>query len=112
MLTGTQRRRLRRIEFWNKNPHCYWCGCLTILECKTGGRFDYRSATIDHLFDRYDTRRYLPCKGEQRYVLSCWKCNNDRSKYRTASIPIEELRKRSGRAPQMIKESICNTVEV
>jgi hypothetical protein len=60
-------------------------------------------ATIDHLRDRLHPDRNVETKNqEQRWVLACWKCNNDRGQQRVAEQPIEELWRRSGRTAKPI----------
>jgi len=57
----------------------------------------HNMATIDHI-DPKGSRERGKHAGEYRKVLSCIKCNNERDKEFTASLPIEELHKRSGRS--------------
>lgn len=62
-------------------------------------------ATIDHLRDRFDPLRKINEK-KSRSVLSCKKCNNDRSSLRQAALDKEELWERSGRKPREINFGI------
>lgn len=65
------------------------------------GKFPPTMATLDHLRDRSNPTRHIPPKGyEQRWVMACWQCNNDRGRAVELAKPIEERRARSGRSPQ------------
>lgn len=100
MVNGTEqlRRRKRRL-FERQEGRCFWCHCTMDFGVHRLGRYmPPNLATIDHLDDRFSPERGRHA-GEQRTVLACWKCNNDRSIKRHAEIPKEELRRRSGRYP-------------
>jgi hypothetical protein len=57
-------------------------------------------ATIEHLRDRFHPDRQEPLKrGEQRWVAACNRCNFERGRESQMAQPIEELRRRSQRAP-------------
>jgi len=83
-----------RKRLFRENPHCHWCGVETLL---VGNghikRANPRMATVDHLYSRYDLRRYV--KGEQKRVLACFRCNNSRSAQETKRLTREEIAKRS-----------------
>lgn len=50
------------------------------------------AATIDHLFSKFDARRWVKQKrGELRKVLSCNECNNLKGRLESSRIPREEL---------------------
>jgi len=52
-------------------------------------------ATVDHLYSRYDPRRWVKGKdGEVRKVLACFECNNKRASWETKMLGQEELSKR------------------
>ncbi len=72
----------QRIKLWNENPNCYYCGCLTVLVTdRNGGKALDNEATIEHLYSRINPLRYTPnLNHEKRRVLSCYKCNNNKSK--------------------------------
>ena len=71
--------RARRLILWNRNPICHWCGVHTLLisQDKKAKASD-NMATVDHLDSRLSGNRKSPRKGEERTVLSCYKCNHHR----------------------------------
>ena len=92
----------RRRKLWLQDPTCRFCGILTILpEDLPPNSVKNTKATIEHLDSRYNPMRgaYQGMSGKiaERCTLACWKCNNDRNKVEQEQVPIEELRKRSGR---------------
>lgn len=99
MTTRQSRLRRRRDRLFADDPHCHWCECLTRLldrKLRHGEKMPLDLATIDHLDDRLSPERGKH-KGEDRTVLACWKCNNDRNREAQAAYPVEMLRERSGR---------------
>ncbi len=82
----------RKLVLFNRDPYCHWCHRLTKLVYQQPNEpADPLMATVDHLFDRFDIRRWLANNtGETRTVLACFKCNNSRASKRSK----EELRKR------------------
>ena len=93
---NTRRLRERLRKLWDENPHCHWCNRATILCLVPPGAYCrpfHNRATIDHLNSRLSENRGKE-EGTQT-VLSCWKCNNERSKEEQSKLPIEELRRRS-----------------
>lgn len=73
----------RRNNLYKKNPNCHWCGVLTILPEKLKGKGRYNipiMATVDHIYSRNHPLRNTPQLNpyEERTVLSCLKCNNER----------------------------------
>lgn len=85
----------RRLKLWEEDPHCHWCGCLTVWP--NGHRQKPTTATLDHLRDRYD-----PQRGSDKSlatVLACYACNQARGRARTLSFPIEWRRLIAGRFP-------------
>jgi hypothetical protein len=80
---------------WVENPHCRICGRLTVLPVQDKHAPQTPdTATLDHLFSRYDVRRYLYTTGP-RYRLLCRECNNTRGVQETESIPKPEREHRS-----------------
>ena len=60
----------RRILF-RCDPHCFWCGKLTVLSDTT--RLKHDTATVDHLYSRLHPERQ---RGQRsRTVLACNQCN-------------------------------------
>lgn len=79
-----------RDEMWKKDPHCHWCGQITILpkDVTTKSHPD-NMATFDHAITRF-----MGFRGIQG-VLSCRKCNMERGRKVEKSMPIEELQRRA-----------------
>ena len=88
--------RADKLRLWNINPHCHWCGCLTVLTNHNTGGLEDSDATVDHLYSRFDPRRWVKRKpGEQHKVLACYKCNQQRSIDEHTKLAREEIRRRS-----------------
>ncbi len=110
-----QRLAFRRAKLWNANPHCHWCGCLTQLPAEGLGRCAPRppdnQATIDHLRFRLHPQRQEPNpQMEERTVLSCWKCNNDRNREEMKAVGIEKIQESSG-SPPASKDKLIAVIE-
>lgn len=89
-----------RERLWKKNPHCHWCGVLTIDYRDRKHHHYGNEATLDHMYSRYS-----PLRGKRTYVnvLACYKCNNQRCQKeqreldrsvlwaKSDSIPVREL---------------------
>ena len=89
--------RTKKLKLWNSNPHCFWCGCLTILtnDAQQKGNPDPRMATVDHLYSRYNPMRWTrPKPGELRLVLACVECNSKRQVAETKALSQDEIIKR------------------
>jgi hypothetical protein len=83
--------RKRKENLWKRDPHCHWCGRLT----RTEGEQNNDLATVDHLRTKYDPSRWLRGDGQdERTVLACYACNNERARVDTLSRPTEELHRR------------------
>jgi hypothetical protein len=79
----------RRLNLYQRDPHCHWCRCLTVLppEGSPPKVTPPNEATIDHLRDRYDPRRREPARNqEERTVLACRGCNARRNTERQAEM--------------------------
>ncbi len=91
-----------RKRMWNRDPHCYWCGCKTIFIHRKGNKMvpppEMNEATVEHYFSRYSPSRGK-CPHIQRNVLACWKCNNERGRREQDSMPRDFLHKKSGSPP-------------
>lgn len=101
----------RKLKLWSENPHCHWCGCLTVL----ANTHVENQATVDHLYSRYNPARYLD-RGhdEPTTVLACYKCNHERGVKETASRPREELYLRGKGLhwkPSIFGKKKCSSVE-
>lgn len=94
--------RKKTVALWNRDPHCYWCGKVTVLS-PSGETLNKRDdiATFDHLFPRGDAKRDGEFK--QVGVLCCRKCNNARNKLHTYVIfPLETFPQYKERFQQAI----------
>lgn len=86
----------RDIKF-AEHPFCHWCGVKLIhpRDVTTKTHPD-NMATLDHLRSKFDPKRPNRKPGEQRWFLSCKKCNMERGRADEKAQPIEELRRRAG----------------
>lgn len=86
-----------KLELYNRNPHCHWCGRLTKLICESNLRHvDPLMATIDHIVSRYHVHRWIKKKGRgRRKVLACYECNHKRSVQETLCLSRAEVLERS-----------------
>ena len=103
------RMRRRRLKlFKEQDGLCYYCGEPMVLctNHKGGPPVCLNMATIEHFDDKYSSLRGTFI-GVARTALVCWKCNNNASKERESLIPVDELRKRSGK-----KLCVGDTVKV
>lgn len=83
-----------KIKLWNENPHCHWCGRLTRLTNNPNGIIPDDAATVDHLYSKFDLRRWVKAENEKRYVLACRLCNWNRSFNEAAQLPKSSLQLR------------------
>jgi ribosomal protein S14 len=87
-----------KLRLYKENPYCHWCGRKTKLICEPfiSGEAYPLTATIDHLISRYNLSRFVQKKkGQHRKVLSCYKCNHNRSVQETLCLSRNEILKRS-----------------
>lgn len=77
----TTTRRYRRCLF-TADPHCYWCGRLTVWVTPANGVLAPDTATVDHVVSKYNR----PWNSPTDLVLACFECNQRRS--------VEEQRER------------------
>lgn len=73
-----------RQRLFRMNPHCFWCGKLTVLSCDVKLKHD--AATVDHLYSRLHPERKAARRGRGRSVLACNQCNRDRSNAETRGL--------------------------
>ena len=92
-------RNARLLRLFTANPHCYYCGALTVLD---GNLKNPLRATREHLFPKLHPRRLEPnTTNERRIVLACNACNNakcnaDVSDYLTpAQIRLRSMGKKN-----------------
>lgn len=84
----------RRKRLHENNPHCHWCGILTV---EGGSPRHANAATLDHVYSRLDPRR---ASGPSPVVLACYSCNQRRSREEHArGLDRSETRFRSPRQP-------------
>jgi len=94
--TTTVGNRAVKVKLWERNPHCHWCGIPTILTNNPDGVIPDDAATVDHLISRYNPTRWVQKSPyEIRKVLSCAKCNKQRSYDETQQLSREEIQRRS-----------------
>lgn len=95
----------RRRRLWDADPHCYWCGQLTVeLNLKPYEKPPGNLATLDHLRSRLDVTRGTTLAVST--VLSCLRCNNERAAAEQARLPLHELRRRSGHGVAAMGQSV------
>jgi hypothetical protein len=89
-----------KLKLYNENPYCYYCGKKTILtnikNIPKGSELPDNAATIEHLVSRISLYRFVKKKkGERRKVISCYRCNHDRSIQETLCLSRSVILKRS-----------------
>ena len=97
------RTKRRRKTLWEQNPHCCYCDCLTILpedlpeeyfKVSSNGlqqqakALPDNTATIEHVYSRLNPLRR---KRAGILLLSCLKCNLDKSITEHSQFPKEFL---------------------
>mgnify|MGYP001562870724 FL=1 len=66
----------RKVNLWKIDPHCNWCGKLTVLTRKKMSN----QATLDHI---KQTNPWIPgllVRYKAPTVLACYQCNSARGK--------------------------------
>lgn len=75
------RRAIRRL--YKQNKRCSYCNRKTFISDESNnGKYNPFIATIDHIYDRYDIRRFL----SNDYVFSCMECNRDKASKRNKEL--------------------------
>jgi hypothetical protein len=88
---GNHYERAQRRWLWTREPHCCYCGVLTVLPAKYDPDRPFDTmATVEHLDPRLSPERGKH-PGKFRKVIACWKCNNERNRAFTASLPRQTL---------------------
>jgi hypothetical protein len=91
-----------RKRLFAQHPFCYYCG-IKVRECSPqqdvskGFHPPDDMATIEHLYDRFDKRRYVPKyfqNGVGR-VLCCYKCNGEAAKRHHQQLPKAFIERRA-----------------
>ena len=88
----------RRERLFAEDPHCFWCGCELVPYPHGRGTVPPNAVTLDHVVSRLHPDRSKGKRGKERTVIACNFCNTRRNDYEQASVPLEELWRRSGRA--------------
>lgn len=58
---------------------CYYCGIKTIrIPSGTSGLLPDNAATIEHLYSKFDIRRWVQKSNLSNTVMSCNRCNKNR----------------------------------
>lgn len=82
----------RRAKMMMKHPYCYWCGIRVVHhKLNPHQRMPDNFATIDHLISKYYGKRPNVYGKEKTLVLACNKCNFERCKKETESLPRWKL---------------------
>lgn len=90
------RHRQLKLALFAKDPHCFHCGCMTVIPDVNCKKLPPNTATIDHLISRINPGRWLKKKkGQIRRVLSCLKCNHKRSNQEILCLSRTEILERS-----------------
>lgn len=102
--------RVRFKRRWEKDPHCFWCGCLTVWREKPREAGLPDTATLDHIRSRYCTNRQ---NGFGIWVLACSRCNNERCQMEQLWLShtnVATLQERSGsrKAPKSFRRAQAN----
>jgi hypothetical protein len=85
-----------KVQLWEKDSKCHWCHIPTQLTYCPNGIIPSDGATVDHLYSRFDVRRWVKRKpGERHKVLACYACNQRRSIEETERLSKEEILMRS-----------------
>jgi hypothetical protein len=100
---ATRQEREQRWRFFQRDPHCYWCGVRTVWH-EVPGKAPPNAATTDHVRSRYAAARAddgRPRRPGIR-VLACLRCNNLRAQVETeflARVDAAALHRRCGSPP-------------
>ena len=63
----------------SKQVDCHWCKESVFRNAENGGKKQKKNtATVDHIYDRRDLRRYLVTE-EENTVIACYGCNQKRN---------------------------------
>jgi hypothetical protein len=114
----------RRNKLFDEDPCCYWCGEETINIHPNTPEYKalnlkeplWNETTLEHLRTRLDDDRDEPNPdGEERTVIACRRCNEERSNLQVRQLPITELWERSNNRPSfpmdfisMVRRNIRN----
>jgi 5-methylcytosine-specific restriction endonuclease McrA len=62
------------------NPHCHWCGVLTLEGIHDRPDYGLDKATVDHLKPRRECKSAEEYHAEANLVLACYECNLERDR--------------------------------
>ena len=102
-MSKSKKSSIQRTKLWKENPHCYYCGILTVppelrTETQKKNHFNFSNmATLEHLYSRLNPKRQEKYSKARRHVLACYKCNSEKALEDTNLNFIEEHRKRSNK---------------
>jgi 5-methylcytosine-specific restriction endonuclease McrA len=97
-----------RRALFKADPHCHWCGCLTIIpnvpRWERGELTDPPNlATVDHVISRRTRKSRLQYHSPKNKVLACFSCNVKRAMRENALLgKMTEKRK----VPEFLPEEI------
>ena len=63
-----------------RDPHCHWCGVLTVDPLDVHPLNTPNMATLDHIKNRMQCASTKEHRRETNKVLACLKCNQDRDR--------------------------------
>lgn len=100
-------------KFLAEDPHCCYCGIevkeypeLRARDLKRKERYPDDMATIEHVYDKFDLRRYQIYHNFENKKLACFKCNHTKGQDKVSSLPRSYLNKRDALAKQRVKHGI------
>ena len=107
----TRRRNHRNALFRRQHGLCFYCHqpMRQTWEPKKGQQVPRDLCTIEHRHDRFDESRHFRYNTivGRRHVAACWGCNNDRARLKQNTMPLEELRARSGAYPSECADELA-----
>lgn len=103
-MSATDTIRRDRERLWASDPHCHWCGRITVLPevapANKGDRLPPNAATVDHLITARQGGKQGRSSGP--VVLACWGCNEMRNNIEQKALvgkPLPALRSMIHRHP-------------
>jgi hypothetical protein len=100
----------QRIDLYKKSDGlCFYCEVKTVLPVGIEPHPANNLATIDHVFSRCDPRRFDPLyEPHRRHVLSCYRCNQTRSRFDTIAKNLTEFASVLRRGIRFKQDNIYN----
>lgn len=93
-----------------RSRECYYCHIQTKAypeiqnrKLKKGEFFPDDMTTLEHLYDRFDERRYLVYPNYEDKVIACWNCNRKRAVERMKTLPKSFRKERDEKAKKREK---------